>query len=208
MPRQPKPGGRKPWQRRGNNNYVRKNDRIRAEKIRVIDPEGKQLGIMSPQDALVIAKKLGLDLIEISPTANPPVCRILDFGKYKYEQSKKKKESKSTSGSQKLKEIKLRVSIDTHDYMTKIRRAEDFLDKGNKLKISLQFRGREMEHTNLGFDMVKRAIEDLNHMGTEDAPPKQVGRNVTVSMSPLPANKRVRKYKTDDIEEDDSSEEE
>lgn len=159
---------------------------------------------MNPADALRMAKGAGLDLVEVSPTAKPPVCRILDFGKYMYELSKKQKESKSNSSVTKVKEIKLRVSIDIHDYMTKVRRAEQFLNKGNKLKISLQFRGRENEHRELGFETVKRAIEDLNHIGNPDADPRLVGRSVSVSLSPLPANKRKLKYSTgDEPEEED-----
>lgn len=183
---------------------VRKNERIRAPEVRVIGPDGKQLGVMNPADALRMAKGAGLDLVEVSPTAKPPVCRILDFGKYMYELSKKQKESKSNSAVTKVKEIKLRVSIDTHDYITKVRRAEQFLNKGNKLKISLQFRGRENEHRELGFETVKRAIEDLNHIGNPDADPRLVGRSVSVSLSPLPANKRKLKYSTgDEPEEED-----
>ncbi|OPZ67341.1 MAG: Translation initiation factor IF-3 [Verrucomicrobia bacterium ADurb.Bin474] len=183
---------------------VRKNERIRASEVRVIGPDGKQLGVMNPADAMRIAKGAGLDLVEVSPTAKPPVCRILDFGKYMYELSKKQKESKSNAAVTKVKEIKLRVSIDTHDYMTKVRRAEQFLNKGNKLKISLQFRGRENEHRELGFETVKRAIEDLNHIGNPDADPRLVGRSVSVSLSPLPATKRKLKYSTgDEPEEED-----
>ena len=190
--------------RRTGGSSVRKNERIRAPEVRVIGPDGKQLGVMNPADALRMAKGAGLDLVEVSPTAKPPVCRILDFGKYMYELSKKQKESKSNSAVTKVKEIKLRVSIDTHDYMTKVRRAEQFLNKGNKLKISLQFRGRENEHRELGFETVKRAIEDLNHIGNPDADPRLVGRSVSVSLSPLPANKRKLKYSTgDEPEEED-----
>jgi len=210
MARYPKPNrGNKG--RRGSKNYVRKNERIRAPEVRVIDPEGNQLGLMPPKKALGIAKELGLDLVEVSPTTKPPVCRILDFGKYLYEQSKKQKENKTASTSQKVKEIKLRVGIDTHDYMTKIRRAEDFLDKGNKLKISLQFRGREMEHKDLGLKRVKEAIDDLGGVGTADADPKLIGRNVSALMSPLPESKRERRHSTakksdseNDSDEDDS----
>ena len=190
--------------RRTGGSSVRKNERIRAPEVRVIGPDGKQLGVMNPADALRMAKGAGLDLVEVSPTAKPPVCRILDFGKYMYELSKKQKESKSNSAVTKVKEIKLRVSIDIHDYMTKVRRAEQFLNKGNKLKISLQFRGRENEHRELGFETVKRAIEDLNHIGNPDADPRLVGRSVSVSLSPLPANKRKLKYSTgDEPEEED-----
>jgi translation initiation factor IF-3 len=199
MAQYPKPSGKSgSWRRHGSNNYVRKNERIRAPEVRVIGPDGNQLGVMHPREALTIAKKIGLDLVEVSASANPPVCRILDYGKYQYEQSKKQKESKGTTTAQKVKEIKLRVRIDTHDYMTKIRRAEEFLEKGNKLKISLQFRGREMEHKDLGFERVNQSIKDLSHIGTADNEPRLMGRNVAVIMSPLPEAKRQLKYNLPD----------
>lgn len=153
---------------------------------------------MKTRDALEAAKKAGLDLVEVSPTARPPVCRIIDYGKYMYEQSKKDKDRKSTVT--KLKEVKFRVRIEDHDYMTKLRRAEDFLDHGNKLKVTLMFRGREMEHPELGFEVVNRAIEDLTHIAKADAPPRRVGRNITLTLSPLPANKKRRKWKLTDEE--------
>ncbi len=157
---------------------------------------------MPPREALRIAKEAGLDLIEVSPTARPPVCRIMDFGKFLYEESKKKKDSKQHTT--KLKEVKFRVRIDEHDFMTKIRRAEEFLFEGNKVKLTLTFRGREMEHTDLGFERVNTAVETLNHVGTPDAPPKLVGRNITMIVSPLPENKRQLKYA---LEEDEEAEE-
>jgi translation initiation factor IF-3 len=193
-----KPSGRSGnWQRQGSQNQVRKNERIRAPEVRVIGPDGDQLGVMTPKDALNIAKGLGLDLVEVSANARPPVCRILDFGKYLYEQSKKQKETKQHSSSQKIKEIKLRVRIDTHDYITKIRRAEEFLLHGNKLKLSLQFRGREMEHTDLGVQRVVETIANLNHVGVADMDPRLIGRSISVIMSPLPETKRQAKYTLD-----------
>jgi translation initiation factor IF-3 len=203
----------------GNKNLVapklRKNDRIRVAEVRVIGPDGKQIGVIQTRDALELAKKYGLDLVEVSPATRPPVCRILDFGKFMYEQSKKTKENKSTST--KLKEIKFRVRIDQHDYMTKIKQAEAFLGKGNKLKLSLMFRGREMEYKELGFETVKRAVADLTHIGTPDVEPRIVGRNINVTMSPLAATKRKFKYNTpaeaesqsdpDDADDSDDSDE-
>lgn len=160
---------------------------------------------MTPKDAVQIAKEAGLDLIEVSPTARPPVCRILDYGKFLYEESKKKKDSQQTTS--KLKEIKFRVRIDPHDFHTKIRRAEEFLYDGNKVKVTLTFRGREMEHTELGFERVNAAVEQLKHIGTPDAPPKRVGRNITMIISPLPANKRVLKYNEPDDDDEEEEEE-
>jgi len=174
----------------------RKNERIRVPEIRVIGPEGKQIGVMKTREALEQAKAAGLDLVEVSPTARPPVCRILDYGKYMYEESKKKKKSGSSSGTAKpkLKEVKFRVRTDQHDYMVKIKHAEEFLFKGNKVKLSLMFRGREHEHKELGVETIQRAAEDLTHVAHIDAAPRLMGRNVTATLSPLPANKRKRKY--------------
>lgn len=156
----------------------------------MIGPDGRQVGVMKTKEALDLAKQAGLDLLEVSPNARPPVCRILDYGKYQYEQSKREKDSKKHQASSKLKEVKFRVRIEEHDYITKLRRAENFLSHGSKLKITLMFRGREMQHQDLGFQVVKRAIKDLEHIATADNQPKLVGRNITMTMSPLPANKR------------------
>ena len=146
----------------GKNFGPRRNERIRAPKIRVIGPDGAMLGIMSPYDALAIARRAGLDLLEVSPNAEPPVCRILDYGKYMYEEAKKQKSHKTVAV--KVKEIKLRPMIEQNDFMTKIRNAEKFLFQGNKLKITLMMRGREMEFKDKAFDAVKRAIAELSHM--------------------------------------------
>ena len=166
----------------------RQNERIRVPEIRVIGQDGAQIGVMATREALILAKKAGLDLVEISPTARPPVCRILDYGKYKYELSKKNKDKITTT--HRLKEVKFRVRVDQHDYITKLRHGEEFLDKGSKLKITLMFRGREMEHTELGFNVVNRAIKDLEHIGTPDSQPRLVGRNISMTMSPVPDNKK------------------
>lgn len=181
---------------------LRRNDRIRAPEVRVIGPEGTNLGLMAPRKALELAKKVGLDLIEVSPSARPPVCRILDFGKFLYEESKKAKDTKQAST--KLKEIKFRVSIDIHDFETKLRRAEGFLDHGNKVKLTLQFRGRENEHRELGFERVKLAAKELTGVASADSDPRLVGRQVTMILSPLPEAKRVLKYNAPDHQLDES----
>lgn len=206
-PNRPYSGGGRPPYNRGRNFGPRRNERIRAPKIRVIGPDGKQLGIMSPHEALSIARRSGLDLLEVSPTAEPPVCRILDYGKYMYEESKKQKSHKSATV--KVKEIKLRPMIEQNDFMTKIKAAEKFLFAGNKLKITLMMRGREMEYKEKGFEAVKRAVAELSHVGTADFEPKLAGRNIGLSMSPLPANQRKLKYsaESDAMPEDDSSDE-
>lgn len=184
---------------------LRRNDRIRASEVRVIGPEGTNLGVMSSKKALELAQGVGLDLIEISPGATPPVCRILDFGKYLYEESKKNKDSKQHVI--KLKEIKFRVRIDEHDFETKLRRAESFLDHGHKVKLTLQFRGRENEHRELGFERVKLAAEELSGVATADMEPRLIGRQVTVTLSPLPENKRVLKFNHPDHEYEEDEEE-
>ena len=158
----------------------------------ILAATNEQLGVMRLDDAIRRARSLGLDLVEIAPNAQPPVCRIVDFGKFRYDLAKQEKDKKHTVS--KVKEVKFRVNIDAHDYLTKIRHAEDFLDKGNKVKIQLQFRGREMAHQNLGLLVVQRVRDDLAGMAHVDMEPKLVGRAVGMTLSPLPANKRHRKF--------------
>lgn len=185
-----KPSGNK--KRFSNRNYIRKNDKIRAREIRVIGPKGEMLGVMPPDHALRIAKAHSLDLVEVASSAIPPVCRILEFGKYKYELSKNKRNKEKSA--KRIKEAKFRPRIEEHDYVTKLRRSEKFLHQGNKLKITLMFRGREMEHVNLGMDLVKQAIKDLEGVGKADDTPKLSGRFIIVNLSPLPKNQRVLRY--------------
>jgi translation initiation factor IF-3 len=152
----------------------------------------EQMGIMKLPDALRKAQSLGLDLVEVAANANPPVCRIVDFGKFRYALAKQEKERKG-SGS-KLKEIKFRVNIDGHDYLTKIRHAEEFLDKGNKVRVQLQFRGREMAHKELGMDLMQRVRTDLDTMAQAEMEPRQMGKSISMTLAPLPQNKRKRKF--------------
>lgn len=161
--------------------------------MRVINSvTNEQLGVMRIEEALKRARALGMDLIEIAANAQPPVCRIVDFGKFRYDLAKQEKEKKNTAG--RVKEVKFRVNVGAHDYLTKIRHAEEFLDKGNKVKIHLQFRGREMAHQNLGMQVVHRVRDDLATMGHVDMEPKLVGRAIGMTLSPLPAGKRKRKF--------------
>lgn len=180
------------YQQRGRNNdpyaHIRRNLRIKAAQVRVIDPDGKQLGVMTSDQAYKLAQQIGLDLVEVAPNAVPPVCRILDFGKYIYEENKKTKSSKSSAA--KIKEIELTARIDPHDLMTKLTHGEAFLNEGNKVKLRLKFRGREMAHVEIGFAVVKKALEELSSVGHQDSEPKLAGRNIMVMVSPLPANKR------------------
>ena len=202
-----KPGGNKRFLQ--NRNYIRKNDKIRAREVRVIGSDGEMLGVMPPEEALKVAKSEGLDLVEVAASARPPVCRILEFGKYKYELSKNKRNKEKTA--KRIKEAKFRPRIEEHDYMTKVRRSEKFLHQGNKLKITLMFRGREMEHINLGMDLVKQAIKDLSGVGKADDQPKLNGRFIIVTLSPLPKNQRTLRFNSlEDLETeepDDASDE-
>ncbi len=160
---------------------------------------GEQLGVMKLSDAIRKAQTLGLDLVEVAPTANPPVCKIVDFGKFRYDISKQEKEKKA-SGT-KLKEIKFRVNIDDHDYLTKIRHGEAFLDKGNKVRVQLQFRGREMAHQEFGMQLMYKVRDDLNGMSQVEMEPKMAGRNITMTLSPLPVARRKRRFS---VEADDA----
>ena len=152
----------------------------------------EQLGVMRLNDALRKAQTLGQDLVEVAPTANPPVCKIVDFGKFRYDISKHSKDKKPASS--KLKEIKFRVNIDEHDYLTKVRHAEEFLDRGNKVRVQLQFRGREMAHQEFGMQLVEKVRDDLSSMSQMEMEPKITGRNITMTLAPLPANRRKRKF--------------
>jgi translation initiation factor IF-3 len=194
--------GKRNIQRRSKN-YIRKNERIRCPEIRVIGPSGKMIGVMNPRDALKLAKDAGLDLVEVSPSARPPVCRILDFGKFKYELSKKKKDTTKTVI--RLKEIKFRVSTGQHDYETKLRRAEQFLAHGHKVKLTLTFRGREMEHQNLGYKVLQKSVADLDTMGSADSDPRKAGRNLSVMVAPLPKQKQQLKFskKVEELADDE-----
>jgi len=158
----------------------------------IVASTGQQLGVLKLSDALRHAQSLGLDLVEVAPTATPPVCRIIDFGKFKYETSKHEKDKRNTGS--RLKEVKFRVNISDNDYTTKVRHAEEFLDRGSKVRIQLQFRGREMAHQELGMAMMQRVKKDLATMANVEAEPKLMGRNVTMTLAPLPATKRKRRF--------------
>jgi translation initiation factor IF-3 len=195
----PYPGRRPAYNQQHAPKALRKNDRIRAPEVRVIGADGKQVGVLQTRDAVRLAQTQGLDLVEVSPGTRPPVCRILDYGKYMYELGKKQKDHKTHTS--KLKEIKLRPRIEQHDYETKLRHAEEFLFEGNKVKMTLFFKGRELEHKDLGFEMVKRALADLAHVGTADQSARLMGRNITLTLSPLPPNKRKLKFNAPDEDE-------
>ncbi|MEM9017588.1 MAG: translation initiation factor IF-3 [Verrucomicrobiota bacterium] len=176
---------------------TRVNERIRAPEIRVI--YGEHNVVLPTHKALKKAKELGLDLVEIAPNARPPVCRIVDYGKYKYEQAKQKKSEKP---KKREKEVKFRVNIDPHDYGIKLMHAEDFLAHGFKVRIQLQFRGRQMAHKELGFELMGRVKEDLSTMAHVDLEPKLNNRNILMMLSPLPEEKQKRKFRAEDEEVD------
>ena len=185
--------GNRPKNQRGAKGSVRYNEAIRSPEVRLIDENGTMVGIVSIEDARSAARRAGLDLIEISPNAVPPVCRIWDFGKYQYEATKKQKTSKSSAT--KIKEVKFRFCTETHDYETKIRHITGFLVDGNKVKISVFFRGRELDQTQLGFDLVNRITKDLENYATLDAEAKLVGRNIVATYSPMKNLKQKQQAK-------------
>lgn len=193
---------------------TRINDRIRAPRVRVVLANGDQLGVMSSREALAKAQSLGLDLVEIAAQVDPPVCKIVDYGKYKYEQAKLKKNQKSKNATR-MKEVKFRVGTGTHDYNIKMGRAEGFLDDGHKVRFILQFRGRENAHKDLGFVVMKKIVEDLKSMGQVDQEARLNGRAIGMTLSPLPQHQRKRKFhlfhgelqEEDDFDEDEDHDE-
>ena len=173
------------FQRRTKPKGPKANERIRALQVQVISSDGKNLGTLSTQEAINIARQEGLDLIEISPNANPPVCKIIDIGKYKYDQQKKAHKAKKKQKIMNLKEIKLRPVTEIHDYNFKIKNAQKFLTKGDKVKFTVQFRGREMQHTDLGYDLMKRITDDTASLGKVEVKPKFEGRQIIMIIHPL-----------------------
>jgi translation initiation factor IF-3 len=178
--------------------FTRVNGKIRAREVRVIGIDGKQLGVISLNDAINLARTSGVDLVEIAPNATPPVCRVVDFGKYRYEQAKKDKESKKHQHASTVKEIQLSPRIDAHDLGVKVGHAIDFLCEDMKVKVALRFRGREMAHTEFGFQVVKKFLEEVAPFGHPDFQPKMIGRGINVMVSPLPRNKRAKNPRQDE----------
>jgi translation initiation factor IF-3 len=172
--------------------FVRVNGKIRAREVRVIDAHDKNIGVISLNEALMLARQSGVDLVEISPTATPPVCRIVDFGKFRYEQAKKDKDSKKHQHASTVKEVQLSPRIDPHDLGIKVMHAIDFLCEDMKVKVALKFRGREMAHTEFGFQVIRKFLADLAPYGHPDFEPKLIGRGINVMVSPLPRAKRAK----------------
>jgi len=172
--------------------FVRINGKIRAREVRVIGIEGQQLGILALADAIRQAQSLGVDLVEIAPNATPPVCRIVDYGKFRYEQAKRDKESRKHQHANKVKEVQLSPKIDPHDFGVKLSHAIDFLCEDMKVKVTLRFRGRELAHKEYGFQQVQKFLSDVAPWGHPDFEPKLIGKGLNAMISPLPRNKRAR----------------
>ena len=162
----------------------RYNEFITVPKVRVIDDEGENLGVMFTQEAIEQAYEVGLDLVEVSPNADPPVCKFLDIGKFKYEAQKKANIARKTQKTQELKEIKMRPNIDDHDYDTKMKKVHDFIGDGDKVKITLRFRGRELSHQQLGMNLLQRVAENVQEIAKVEAYPRMEGRQMLMVLAP------------------------
>jgi len=163
---------------------VRINEKIRADSVRLIGPDGEQVGIVAIHEALNYADRLNLDLVEVAPMATPPVCKVMDYGKYRYEQEQKAKEARKRQTTISIKEIKLRPKIDDHDFDTKKGHVERFLRKVDKVKLTIMFRGRELVHPHLGERLLRRMAEDLAEIGEIESEPNLDGRNMVMMLAP------------------------
>jgi len=164
--------------------YVRVNDRIFAKTLRVVGPKGEQLGVFPRDIALRKAEEFDLDLVEVAPQASPPVCRIIDFSKYKYEQEKREREIKKHQKQAQLKEVRLRPRIDNHDYEVKLRHIKEFLEKKHKVRLRMWFRGREIAHKDLGNRVIERLLKDIDKVGRVDREPHMLGKTLVLVLSP------------------------
>ncbi|WP_207260602.1 translation initiation factor IF-3 [Desulfovibrio sp. Huiquan2017] len=164
---------------------VRRNERIRIPKVRVVDDDGEQLGVMATRDALDRAKEKGLDLVEVAPNADPPVCKIMDYGKFKYQQQKKLQEAKKKQTVIKIKEVKFRPKTDEHDYQTKLKNIVKFLEGGDRCKVTIFFRGREIVHKDRGLAMLERVVVDLQDLAKVESKPMSEGRTMTMMLAPV-----------------------
>lgn len=160
------------------------NREIRAPKVRVISQTGEQIGVLALYEALAMAEEQGLDLVEIVSTSTPPVCKIINFGKYRYDQTKREKEGKKSQHQVKVKEVKIRPNTDVHDFETKLRHAREFLEKGNKVKVTCTFRGREIMHPERGEELVQQMCDSLEEIATVEAPPKLMGKMLQTVLAP------------------------
>ena len=170
---------------------MRINREIRAARVRVIDKDGGQLGVLLLSEALMRAEQAGLDLVEISASSDPPVCKIIDYGKYRYQLTKKEKENKKSQHQVKVKEVKVKPNTDEHDLQTKIKHSREFIAKGNKVRITCMFRGRELMHPEFGEKVVQKMCEDLSDIATPESPAKLLGRSLSVVLAPGAKKKAV-----------------
>jgi translation initiation factor IF-3 len=162
------------------------NRQITAPKVRVIDSDGGQLGVLNTEDAMRRAEEKGLDLVEIVEKSQPPVCKIIDYGKYRYDQTKREKEHKKSQHQIKVKEIKMKPNIDIHDFDFKVKRSKEFIEKGNKVKVTCTFRGRELAHPEIGMALVKKVREQLKEVSMVESDPKMIGRSIIMVLMPIP----------------------
>ena len=173
------------FQRRTKDRGPRSNNRISSPDIQVIASDGENLGVMNTNEAISMAKNQGLDLIEIAPNANPPVCKIMDMGKYKYDLQKKANQAKKKQKTVSLKEIKLRPGTETHDYNFKIKNAKKFISKGDKVKFTVKFKGREMQHTELGKELMNKIIDETKDVAKVESQPKFEGKQMVMIIQPI-----------------------
>jgi translation initiation factor IF-3 len=167
-----------------NRDLTKINEQIRFPQIRVIDADGSQLGVITPREAITIAQEKDLDLVLVSETAKPPVCKIMDYGKYKYERDKKIKEAKKKQHNADIKEVKMRYKIEEHDYNVRVKNAQRFLKSGDKVKATVSFRGREIQHSDLAIDLLRRMASDLDEVAEIQQAPKREGRNMMMMLAP------------------------
>ncbi|MDP8958105.1 MAG: translation initiation factor IF-3 [Actinomycetota bacterium] len=165
-------------------NELRVNDRIRANEVRVVAPDGTQVGVKRLEEALWLAEQLGLDLVEVAPQSSPPVCRLMDYGKWKYEQSVRQREARKKQTRTVIKEVKFKPKIDHHDFDVKRRRVEEFLGEGDKVKVTMMFRGREVTHPELGERLLRRLVKEVDDLAVVEAEPRLEGRNMSMMLAP------------------------
>lgn len=185
---------------------VRRNEMIRAREVRVIGADGEQLGILQRNEAIALAKEAGMDLVEVASTSEPPVCRIMDYGKFKYDQAIKAKQARKNQSKIETKEMKFRPKIDVGDYTTKKKHVLRFLSAGNKVKITIMFRGREMAHPEQGLTILERLADDLKDIAVIESQPKMEGRNMHMLIAPLPASMAAKKKKANDKKDEGKDE--
>lgn len=179
---------------------VRVNERIRVPQVRVIGDDGSQVGVLAVREALAMAQSRGLDLVEVSPTARPPVCRIMDYGKFKYEQNRRARKAKKKQHHMQLKEIKMRPKIEDHDYDFKVQHARNFLEGRDKVKVTVTFRGREMAHQDIGFKLIQQVLADLADVSTVESTPRSEGRTLSAVLMPKPHQPVKTAVKSEDQE--------